>query len=162
MTVVVVTGAGGLVGAETVRFFHDKGLDVVDLDNDMRRYFFGEAASTAWARARLESTLAHYTHAAIDIRDTEAIEVLFARHGKAIVRVIHTAAQPSHDWAAREPVVDFTINANGTLTLLEATRWHCPEASFIHCSTNKVYGDTPNTLPLVEMETRWELDPTHP
>ncbi|WP_096702411.1 NAD-dependent epimerase/dehydratase family protein [Magnetospirillum sp. 15-1] len=162
MSVVIITGSGGLIGAEAARFFGRQGMSVVGIDNDMRSYFFGESASTAWARAELERTLSDYTHAGADIRDAGAIDTVFARYGEAITAVIHTAAQPSHDWAAKEPQVDFTVNANGTLVLLEATRKHCPDACFIHCSTNKVYGDTPNHLPLVEMETRWELDPGHP
>lgn len=161
MSVVVVTGSAGLIGAETARFFHGKGLDVVGIDNDMRRYFFGEQASTAWAQAELEDKLPRYTHVDMDVRDAQGIDALFARYGSAVSTVVHTAAQPSHDWAANEPAVDFSINANGTLSVLEAARKHCPEASFIHCSTNKVYGDTPNRLPLIELETRWELDPSH-
>jgi CDP-paratose 2-epimerase len=162
MSVVVITGSAGLIGAETARFFHEKGLHVVGIDNDMRRYFFGDQASTLWARANLERSLPRYTHSDLDIRNAEGISALFAHYGPSIEAVIHTAAQPSHDWAAKEPTVDFSVNANGTLTMLEASRRHCPDAVFIHCSTNKVYGDTPNHLPLSERETRWELDPSHP
>jgi CDP-paratose 2-epimerase len=162
MSVVIVTGSAGLIGAEACRFFHAKGLDVVGVDNDMRRYFFGDGASTSWARAELERSLPRYSHVELDIRDSQGVDALFARYGTAVAAVIHTAAQPSHDWAAREPEVDFSINANGTLAMLEAVRKHCPAAPFIHCSTNKVYGDTPNFLPLVEQDKRWELDPAHP
>lgn len=162
MRTVVVTGSGGLIGAEACRFFAAQGFRVIGIDNDMRRYFFGEDASTAWSRQQLETELSDYSHAAIDIRDTDAVLRLFADHGTDIQVVIHAAAQPSHDWAAREPFTDFTVNANGTLNLLEATRRYCPSASFIFTSTNKVYGDTPNALPLIERETRWELDPAHP
>jgi CDP-paratose 2-epimerase len=162
MSVAIVTGSAGLIGSEAARFFHAKGLEVVGIDNDMRKVFFGEGASTAWSVGELTRDLKNYHHESLDIRDTGALEALFARHGKSIAVVIHTAAQPSHDWAASDPHTDFTVNANGTLALLEATRKHCPDAPFIHCSTNKVYGDTPNRLPLVEMETRWELDPAHP
>ncbi|MEO5345327.1 MAG: NAD-dependent epimerase/dehydratase family protein [Magnetococcus sp. YQC-9] len=162
MSIAIVTGSAGLIGAETVRFLSDKGMTVLGIDNDMRRYFFGDQASTDWARRELEQRLPDYRHHTLDIRDTEGIEKLFASHGHAIELIVHTAAQPSHDWAAKEPMVDFTINANGTLNLLEATRQHCPQATFIHCSTNKVYGDTPNRLPLIEQPTRWELDPAHP
>lgn len=162
MSVVVVTGSGGLVGAEAARFFGARGLDVVGIDNDMRRTFFGETAGTAWARDRLRREVKGYVDIEADIRDQAAMEALFARHGRDVLAVIHTAAQPSHDWAAREPLVDFSVNANGTLVLLDAVRRHCPDACFIHCSTNKVYGDTPNRLPLVELDTRWELDPAHP
>ena len=151
---ILVTGALGLVGSEAVRFFHAKGMDVVGIDNDMRRVFFGAGASTSRSLERLQADMKNYRHENIDIRDVAAIEALFAGLGKAIKVVIHTAAQPSHDWAASDPHTDFTVNANGALALLEATRKHCPDAPFIHCSTNKVYGDTPNRLPLVEMETR--------
>src|SRR5271167_2932686 len=127
----------------------------------MRREFFGEEASTAWNRQRLETELKAYRHCDMDIRDQSAVADLFGRYGSAIGVVIHAAAQPSHDWAAKAPFVDFSINASGTLNLLEATRQYCPEACFIFTSTNKVYGDTPNRLPLRELERRWEIDPTH-
>ena len=163
MAVVIVTGSAGLIGSETVQFFCDKGFDVVGIDNDMRRRFFGAEASTDWNRSQLEQRfLTSYTHASIDIRDTSAVDQLFERYGKDVQLVVHTAAQPSHDWAAREPLTDFTVNANGTLNMLEATRRFAPEAVFIFTSTNKVYGDTPNRLPLIEQETRWEVDPSHP
>jgi CDP-paratose 2-epimerase len=163
MGVAIVTGSAGLIGSETVQFFCGLGFDVVGIDNDMRRRFFGDEASTAWNRNLLiERFPAQYTHHAIDIRDHEAVEAIFRRYGREITLVVHAAAQPSHDWAAREPLTDFTVNANGTLALLEATRQHAPDAVFIFTSTNKVYGDTPNRLPLVELETRWEVDPTHP
>lgn len=162
MSVAIVTGSAGLIGAETTRFFSRKGLRVVGIDNDMRRVFFGDEGSTRWARADLERSVPDYVHVDADIRDNAVIDGLFARYGRDIGAVIHTAAQPSHDWAARDPSMDFTINANGTLALLEATRRHCPDAAFIFCSTNKVYGDTPNRLPLVEGETRWNVDPAHP
>jgi len=122
MSVMIVTGSAGLIGAETVRFIAGKGLDVVGIDNDMRRYFFGEEASTAWSRRSLEEQVRRYRHVDADIRDADAMARIFAQYGRNIVAVVHTAAQPSHDWAAREPVTDFTINANGTLNLLEMTR----------------------------------------
>jgi CDP-paratose 2-epimerase len=162
MGVVVVTGSAGLIGAEAVRFLATQGFDVVGIDNDMRRVFFGNDASTAWSRQRLEIEVKSYRHIDGDIRDAELMNATFAQYGTAIDAVIHTAAQPSHDWAARNPQVDFTVNANGTLNLLEATRLHCPDAVFIFTSTNKVYGDAPNALPLVEQETRWEVSPEHP
>lgn len=161
MSIAIVTGSAGLIGAETVAFLADKGFDIIGVDNDMRRYFFGDDASTDWSRRRLEARFPTYTHVATDIRDAEGIDRLFADHGRNIAAVIHTAAQPSHDWAAREPFTDFSVNANGTLNLLEATRRHCPEAPFVFTSTNKVYGDTPNRLPLIEGGTRWEVDPSH-
>lgn len=160
MSVALVTGSGGLIGAEAVRFLHGKGFDVVGVDNDMRRYFFGPEASTRWSVERL-TRLPRYAHVQADIRDQAAMDALFARHGQNIAAIVHTAAQPSHDWAAREPLTDFSINATGTLVLLEAARRHCPEAAFVFCSTNKVYGDTPNRLPLVELATRFECDPAH-
>jgi len=162
VSVVFVTGSCGLVGSESARFYLDKGWTVVGIDNDMRAAFFGAEASTAAQRARLESDYASYIHAGADIRDSAAIDGLFAEYGKAIELVVHTAAQPSHDWAASDPVTDFTVNANGTSVMLEATRKFAPGAVFIFTSTNKVYGDTPNRLPLVELETRWELDESHP
>jgi CDP-paratose 2-epimerase len=162
VSVVIITGSAGLIGSEATTFFAEQGLDVVGIDNDMRRVFFGEDASTTWNRQRLETTLkARYTHFEADIRDIEAITEIFKEYGSNIALVIHTAAQPSHDWAARAPMTDFTVNANGTLNLLEATRQYCPETPFIFTSTNKVYGDTPNRLPLVELETRWEIEPNH-
>jgi CDP-paratose 2-epimerase len=162
MSVVLVTGSCGLIGSEAVRFFHDKGFDVVGIDNDMRAYFFGKNASTDWNRERLIRDCPRYTHYAFDIRAQAEVEAVFARYNKQIVLVIHAAAQPSHDWAAREPITDFTINANGTLHLLEATRRFCEEAVFIFTSTNKVYGDRPNALPLVELAERWEVQGDHP
>lgn len=162
MSIALVTGSAGLIGSDACRIFSRNGLDVIGIDNDMRSYFFGPDASTAWNRKTLSETVRGYAHADVDIRDQEQLEPLFRKNGKEIVLVLHTAAQPSHDWAAREPFVDFTINANGTVNLLEFTRRHCPEAVFIFTSTNKVYGDTPNRLPLVELEQRWEVDPSHP
>jgi CDP-paratose 2-epimerase len=161
VSIALVTGSAGLIGSETCQRFHAEGLDVVGLDNDMRARFFGAEASTAPTRTRLEQSLKNYRHEVIDIRDAAAVSAAFAMFGAAIKVVVHTAAQPSHDWAAREPHTDFTVNANGTLNVLEAARQHCPEAVFIFTSTNKVYGDTPNRLPLRELETRWEIDPTH-
>ena len=163
MSIAIITGSAGLIGSEASRHFAEQGLDVVGIDNDMRRAFFGEEASTIWQRRSLERSLgSKYRHVDIDIRDTHAIDGLFGRLGGHIALVIHTAAQPSHDWAARAPHTDFGVNALGTLNLLEATRSHAPDAAFIFTSTNKVYGDTPNRLPLVELETRWEIAADHP
>src|SRR3984893_19296677 len=162
MSVAVVTGAAGLIGSQAARALVAEGLDVVGIDNDMRRMFFGDGASTAWNRERLVRDLgARYRHHEIDVRDREAIDRIFAGLGGAVELVVHTAAQPSHDWAAREPFTDFDINASGTLNVLDAVRRHAPTAPFIFTSTNKVYGDTPNRLPLVEQTTRWECDPSH-
>lgn len=163
MSVALVTGSGGLIGSEAVRHFVGLGLDVVGIDNDMRREFFGPEASTAWNVELLRRDLgAAYTHEAVDIRDRDALAGLFRRYGRDIAVVIHTAAQPSHDWAVRDPFTDFDVNAGGTLNVLQNVREHCPEAPVIHCSTNKVYGDRPNSLPLIEQETRWEIAPDHP
>ncbi|MCO6457184.1 MAG: NAD-dependent epimerase/dehydratase family protein [Pirellulaceae bacterium] len=162
MSVAIITGSAGLVGSEAARFFHDRGFDVAGIDNDTRQRLFGAEASTGAQRKRLESSLANYRHFDNDIRDRSALSAIFAHYGAAVELVIHTAAQPSHDWAARDPQTDFAINAQGTLNLLELTRKHCPRASFVFTSTNKVYGDTPNLLPLVELPTRWELDAGHP
>jgi CDP-paratose 2-epimerase len=161
MSVAIVTGSGGLVGSEAARYLAAKGLDVVGIDNDMRAQFFGAGASTRPAWTGLARALKSYTHLEADVRDTGTLEPAFARHGKDIALIVHAAAQPSHDWAARDPATDFSINAGATLSLLELTRRHCPAAVFVFCSTNKVYGDTPNRLPLVEAATRWELPASH-
>ncbi|MBD2464222.1 NAD-dependent epimerase/dehydratase family protein [Oscillatoria sp. FACHB-1407] len=162
MPTVLITGSAGLIGSESVRFFANLGFNVIGVDNDMRAYFFGESASTQWNRNLLQETYGDkYQHFDADIRDRDKIESLFKEYSSDISLIIHTAAQPSHDWAASDPHVDFTVNANGTLVLLEATRQHCPNAVFIFTSTNKVYGDTPNFLPLQELETRWEIAEDH-
>ena len=162
MSVGIVTGSGGLIGSETVRFLHSQGLDVVGIDNNLRSYFFGKSASTEWKTKELTSTLRRYTHINGDIRDYQLLRSTFRSYAKRIQIIVHCAAQPSHDWAAREPITDFSVNSLGTLYLLECLRTFAPEATFIFTSTNKVYGDTPNRLPLVELETRWECDPSHP
>lgn len=161
MDIAIVTGSAGLIGAETVRFLAEKKFLVIGIDNNMRQELFGAEASTEWQRKELEEKIKNYKHYSIDIRDEKAIFHLFNEYGKDIKLIVHTAAQPSHDWAAKDPFKDFTINANGTLVLLEATRNYSPEAVFIFTSTNKVYGDTPNYLPLVEKEKRWEIDESH-
>jgi CDP-paratose 2-epimerase len=162
VAVAIITGSAGLIGSEAVRYFAEQGLDVVGVDNDMRRRFFGDEASTRWNKERLTRDLgAGYTHENIDIRDDSSIEALFSRYGRSVELVIHTAAQPSHDWAAREPKTDFSVNAVGTLNMLEASRRYAPNAVFIFTSTNKVYGDAPNELPLIERPTRWEIADDH-
>ena len=158
MSLVIVSGSAGLIGSETVRYFANKGLDVIGIDNDMRADFFGSEASTDWNRQLLEKEIPNYRHMNLDIRDETQMQNLFRECASDLSGVIHCAAQPSHDWAARDPFKDFTVNANGTLVLLEMTRKYVPEAVFIFTSTNKVYGDLPNSLPLVEKETRWELE----
>ena len=162
MPTVIVTGAAGLIGAETVRHFARLGCRVAGIDNDMRSYFFGAGASTDWSRRQLEGELPDYVHHAADIRDQPAIDRVFAHYGQDVALVVHCASQPSHDWAAKEPMTDFTVNATGTLVVLEATRRFCERAVFVFTSTNKVYGDTPNRLPLVERELRWEVAADHP
>lgn len=162
MKTALVTGSAGLIGSESVKFFHNKGFNIVGIDNDMRKTFFGPEASTFWNRKKLEDEISNYNHYDIDIRNEQEISALFKKYGSNIKLILHTAAQPSHDWASNNPSIDFSVNASGTLNLLENTRKHCPKACFIFTSSNKVYGDTPNSLPLVEFESRWEIDPTHP
>jgi len=161
MRTIVVTGSAGLIGSETVRRFAKDGARVIGIDNDMRAEFFGPEASTKKTRDDLVANVPGYEHHSIDIREARAITELFKKCGGKIDAVVHTASQPSHDWAARDPQTDFTVNANGTLNLLEAARNFCPEAPFIFTSTNKVYGDTPNRLPLRELEKRWEIQAGH-
>lgn len=161
MSVVIVTGSAGLVGSETASFFCSKGYDVAGIDNNMRATFFGEDSSTEWMRLELEKRHRNYTHYGFDIRDKEAIGTLFRRYSRDVSLIVHTAAQPSHDWAALNPETDFTVNAMGTLNLLDNARRHSPEAVFIFTSTNKVYGDSPNRLPLVELSMRYEIKEGH-
>ena len=162
MACILITGSGGLIGSEAARFFHGLGLEVHGVDNDMRRYFFGAEASTAWRVRQNGDELANYHHHSIDIRDQGAIDALVAKLGSNLTYVLHAAAQPSHDWAAKEPLTDFGVNAQGTVILLDAVRRHAPDAVFAFLSTNKVYGDAPNELPLVELPTRWEIAEDHP
>lgn len=162
MAVAIVTGSAGLIGSESVSFLADKFDIIIGIDNNLRQYFFGNDGSTEWNKQRISSAHSNYRHYDIDIRNFEELEKVFAEYGNDIKLIIHTAAQPSHDWAAKEPLTDFSVNATGTLNLLELTRKHCENAVFIFTSTNKVYGDTPNYLPLVETETRWEITESHP
>jgi CDP-paratose 2-epimerase len=162
MPVAIITGSGGLIGSESVRHFVEGGFEVLGLENDMRARFFGPDASTARTTEGLVQTYSdEFRSLEVDIRDGEGVERIFAERAGAIELVIHTAAQPSHDWAASDPQTDFGVNANGTLNLLEATRRHAPGATFVFCSTNKVYGDLPNVLPLLELEKRLELPEDH-
>ncbi len=151
----LITGSGGLVGSEAVKFFSKNGYEVIGIDNDMRSYFFG--TSTKSVSQHLQDTLLNYKHFAIDIRDLTKLEEIFKEYAETLDCIIHCAAQPSHDWAAKEPLTDFSINATATLILLELTRKYVPKASFLFMSTNKVYGDNPNRLPIVEQETRYEV-----
>src|ERR1700728_698852 len=161
MALAVVTRSRGLIGAESPRYFAEQGFDVIGIENDMRAVFFGSDASTAASSQQLVDEVESFRWERLDIRDIDGVTALFARHASAIELIIHAAAQPSHDWAASDPQTDFTVNANGTLNLLDATRRHAPSATFIFCSTNKVYGDLPNDLPLVEQERRLELAEDH-
>ncbi len=161
MKIALITGSAGLVGSESVSFFADKFDKIIGIDNDMRSYFFGESASTHWNVTRLKEQYDNYIHYNVDIRDFNALEQIFKEYGNDISLVIHTAAQPSHDWAAKEPLTDFGVNATGTLHMLELTKNYCKDAIFIFTSTNKVYGDNPNYLPLIEKEQRWEIEEEH-
>jgi CDP-paratose 2-epimerase len=160
--VAIVTGSGGLIGSESVRYLVAEGFEVVGIDNDMRAYFFGPSASTAPNTERLTAELGDAFHPLqLDIRDGDGVARVLAKHSPRVELIVHCAAQPSHDWAASEPHTDFAVNAGGTLNVLEAARRHAPDATFVFTSTNKVYGDTPNHLPLVELETRLELPEAH-
>lgn len=161
MSTVLITGSAGLIGSEAARHFHQLGWDVVGIDNNMRACFFGDEATTAGMARRLVATLPRYRHLDLDIRDRDAIGHAVSKIGSELKLVVHTAAQPSHDWAAREPMTDFGVNAFGTLVMLESVRLHAPDATFLFTSTNKVYGDTPNRLPVVEMKTRYDLPASH-
>lgn len=160
MKKVLITGSAGLIGSESVKFFCKKDFEVFGIDNDMRSYFFGKEASTSWNRKKLQKEYKkQYTHYSFDIRNKKAIESLFQKEKFDLI--IHSAAQPSHDWAAKEPLTDFSINAQATLILLENFRKYSPEGVFIFSSTNKVYGDRPNSLPFIEIEERFELPQNH-
>jgi CDP-paratose 2-epimerase len=162
LAVAIVTGSGGLVGSESVRHFVEAGYDVVGIENDMRARFFGPDASTVPQTRRLQADYPDaFRWLDLDVRDADGVDRVFREVARGLELVIHAAAQPSHDWAATDPITDFTVNANGTLNLLESTRRHGPEATFVFCSTNKVYGDLPNGLPLVELETRLDLPEDH-
>ncbi|HUD20151.1 MAG TPA: NAD-dependent epimerase/dehydratase family protein [Patescibacteria group bacterium] len=156
---ILITGSAGLIGSEAVSYFVDKGFEVHGIDNNLRSYFFGVDGDTTWNRKRLEKSFSLYHHHNFDVRDERKTTDLFK--SVHFDMIIHAAAQPSHDWAAREPLTDFSINAVATLLLLESTRKYAKDAVFIFTSTNKVYGDNPNKLPLVELEKRFELPKNH-
>lgn len=162
MSLIIVTGSNGLVGSETVKFFCSQGADVIGIDNNQRAVFFGSEAGTAHMAEALTARFPNYQHVDCDIRDRAALEDLFKRHNRAIAGIVHTAAQPSHDWAASAPAMDFEINASATLWLLELARKYCPETPFVFTSTNKVYGDHVNSQDYEELESRWEPVPGHP
>jgi CDP-paratose 2-epimerase len=160
MKSIIVTGSSGLIGSEVVGFFHNIGFNVHGIDNNQRAIFFGPQGDTIWNREKMKKTLPNFHHHNLDIRDRQKILAIVKKLKPS--GIIHTAAQPSHDLAANIPFEDFDINAVGTLNLLEAARQACPEAPFIHMSTNKVYGDLPNTIPIKELEMRWDYDdPTY-
>lgn len=161
MSIILVTGSCGLIGSESVSFFADKGFDIIGIDNNLRKYFFGPDGSVIWKQRYLQKKYKNYRHYSVDIRNQTGIFKIFKKYASDVVLIIHAAAQPSHDWAAKNPALDFEVNASGTLTLLEALRKFCPQAVFIFTSTNKVYGDTPNRLPLVENDSRFDLAAEH-
>ena len=156
MKTIIVTGSYGLIGSEVCRFYNKLGFRIIGIDNDMRKYFFGESS-----KEKVSNNYNNYFHYDVDIRNYDDLSKIFSKYSTNISLIIHTAAQPSHDWAAKEPITDFTVNALGTLNLLECTRKYCPDSVFIFTSTNKVYGDTPNNLPLIELENRYELELSH-
>ena len=156
----IITGSTGLIGYSTCEFYLNKKKPIIGIDNDLRKYFFGTHGSNKWKEKKLRKDK-NYKHYSVDIRNKIKIFEIFKKYKKKIKAVIHTAAQPSHDWAAKEPFTDFDVNANGTLNLLEALRKYCPNASFVFTSTNKVYGDTPNFLPFEEKKYRYEIKKNH-
>ena len=161
MSIAIITGSCGLVGSESTLFFSEKGFDIVGIDNNARRSFFGKDGDVSWVRNKLKKEVRKYYHQNIDIRNYSSLQKIFKKYKKNISLIIHCAAQPSHDWAKNKAFIDFEINAKGTLNLLELTKIYCPGAPFIFMSTNKVYGDNPNKLPLIEKSTRWEIKSNH-
>ena len=157
MSIVIITGSSGLVGSEAVNFFCDKGFDVIGIDNNLRKFFFGRDGSTLWIKNNLIKRNKKFKNFNIDIRNFNGLEKIFKKYRKNISLIIHCAAQPSHDYGKKFPVLDFNVNATGTLNLLELTKLYCPNSPFIFTSTNKVYGDNPNKLSIIETKNRWEL-----
>jgi len=157
MSVVIITGSSGLVGSESVAFFCKKGFEVVGIDNNLRNHFFGKDGSTIWVKKKLLNKHKNFKSNNIDIRNFNSIEKIFKKYKKNISLIIHCAAQPSHDYGKKFPILDFNVNASGTLNLLELTKRYCPDSPFIFMSTNKVYGDNPNKLKIIEKSKRWEL-----
>ena len=157
MSIVIITGANGLVGSEAVSFFSKKKYTVVGIDNNLRKFFFGEDGSTSWIKRKIIKENKNYIHYNIDIRNSQALNKLFKRYKNNISLIIHCAAQPSHDYGKNYPKIDFNVNATGTLNLLELTKKYCSNSPFIFMSTNKVYGDNPNKLKIIEKRTRYEL-----
>mgnify|MGYP000945802100 FL=1 len=157
MSIVIITGANGLVGSEAVSFFSKKKYTVIGIDNNLRKFFFGQDGSTSWIKRKIIKENKNYIHHNIDIRNSQTLDKLFKRYKNNISLIIHCAAQPSHDYGKNYPKIDFNINATGTLNLLELTKKYCPNSPFIFMSTNKVYGDNPNKLKILEKKTRYEL-----
>ena len=162
MDIIIITGSNGLIGGDAVEYYSSKFDYVIGIDNNLREYFFGSEGSTEWRKKILESNFQNYIHYNMDVRNYNDLDKIYQKYNSDIKLIIHTASQPSHDWAAQEPLTDFTINANGTLNLLELTRKYCPNSVFIFTSTNKVYGDSPNSLPFQELDKRFELEMQHP
>ena len=161
MKIALITGSCGLVGSESSLFFSKKGFKIIGIDNNYRKFFFGNDGDITWVKKKLKKSLKDYVHFNTDIRNYNNLKKIFKKYAKKIKLVIHAAAQPSHDWAKNKPFIDFDINAKGTLNLLELTKLYAPNAPFLFMSTNKVYGDNPNKLPLLEKKTRWELKKSH-
>jgi len=161
MSIIIITGSSGLVGSESVDFFCKKGFDVIGIDNDLRSFFFGKDGSTNWVKKKLIKKHKKFKHNNVDIRNIDGLKKIFSKYKKNISLVIHCAAQPSHDYGKNFPILDFNVNATGTLNLLEMTKKFCPDSPFIFMSTNKVYGDNPNNLKLIEKSKRWELKKDH-
>ena len=157
MSIILITGSSGLVGSESVNFFSKKGFDVVGIDNDLRKFFFGNEASTNKIKKDLIKNNKRFKSYNTDIRNYNGLEKIYKKFKKNISLIIHCAAQPSHDYGKNFPILDFNVNATGTLNLLELTKKYCPNAPFIFMSTNKVYGDNPNRLKIIEKKSRWEL-----
>ncbi len=157
MSIALITGSNGLVGSESVNFFSKKGFDVVGIDNNLREFFFGKDGSTHWVKKKIKKEIKQYSHYNVDIRGYQSLEKIFKKYKKYISIIIHCAAQPSHDYGKNFPILDFNVNATGTLNLLELTKIYCPNVPFIFMSTNKVYGDNPNKLKIIEKKNRYEL-----
>ena len=161
MSIVLITGSCGLVGSESTKFFCEKGFDVIGIDNNYRKFFFGSDGDTSWVKNSLSKKYKNYLHFNLSILNYNSLEKIFKKYKKRIKLIIHSAAQPSHDLAKKIPLTDFKVNALSTLNLLELTKLYCPDSPFIFMSTNKVYGDNPNLLPLKENKSRWELNKKH-
>ena len=160
MSIVLITGSTGLVGSEAVNFFSNKGFEVIGIDNNLREFFFGKEGSTNWIKKKLYEKNKKFKNFAVDIRNYDNLKKIFSKYKKNLKLIIHCAAQPSHDYGKNHPIIDFNVNATGTLNLLELTKKYCPDSPFIFMSTNKVYGDNPNKLKIIETKSRWELKKT--